>query len=57
MEITLHCGMERGWFPDFEKQTETERERVREKQIKVGKKEIKKTGKEKTAISGERSEG
>lgn len=49
--------MERGWFPDFEKQTKTERERVREKQIKDGKKEIKKSGKEKTAISGERSEG
>ncbi len=46
--------MERRWFPDFEKQTETERERVREKQIKDSKKEIKKTGKEKSAISGER---
>lgn len=47
--------MERGWFPDFEKQTE--RERVREKQIKDSKKDIKKTVKEKNAISGERSEG
>ncbi len=46
--------MERRWFPDFEKQTETESERVREKQIKDSKKEIKKTGKEKSAISGER---